>query len=30
MVMREAIQVYANMEDHLDKIEADPAFQDLM
>jgi len=30
VVIREAIQVYANMEDHLDKIEADPAFQEMM
>ena len=30
IVIREAIQVYADMEDHLDKIEADPAFQDMM
>jgi predicted transcriptional regulator len=30
MVIREAIQVYAEMEDHLDKIEADPAFHGMM
>jgi predicted transcriptional regulator len=30
LVIREAIQVYADMEDRLDKIEADPAFQGMM
>lgn len=30
MVVREAIQLYADMEDHLDKIEADPRFQEMM
>jgi predicted transcriptional regulator len=30
VVIREAIQVYADMEDYLDKIEADPAFQGMM
>jgi predicted transcriptional regulator len=30
MVVREAIQYYADMEDHLDKIEADPGFQKMM
>ena len=30
LVIREAIQVYADMEDRLDKIEADPAFQAMM
>ena len=30
VIVREAIQVYADMEDHLDKVEADPAFQDMM
>jgi predicted transcriptional regulator len=30
MVVREAIQLYADMEDRLDKIEADPAFQKIM
>jgi predicted transcriptional regulator len=30
MVVREAIQVYSDMEDRLDKIEADPAFQRMM
>jgi predicted transcriptional regulator len=30
IVIREAIQVYADMEDHLDKIEGDPAFQEMM
>jgi predicted transcriptional regulator len=30
VVIREAIQVYADMEEHLDKIEADPAFQAMM
>ena len=29
-VIREAIQVYADMEEHLDKIEADPSFQEMM
>ena len=28
--VREAIQLYADMEDRLDKIEADPAFQKMM
>jgi predicted transcriptional regulator len=30
MVVREAIQLYADMEDRLDKVEADPAFQKMM
>ena len=30
MVIREAIQLYADMEDRLDKIEGDPAFQKMM
>jgi predicted transcriptional regulator len=30
LVIREAIQVYADMEDRLDRIEADPAFQEMM
>jgi predicted transcriptional regulator len=30
MVVREAIQLYADMEDRLDKIEADPGFQRMM
>src|ERR1700719_4653954 len=30
MVVREAIQLYADMEDRLDKIEADPGFQKMM
>jgi predicted transcriptional regulator len=30
MVIREAIQFYADMEDQLDKIEADPKFQKMM
>jgi len=30
LVIREAIQVYSDMEDRLDKIEADPAFQKMM
>ena len=30
MVVREAIQLYADMEDRLDKIEADSAFQKVM
>lgn len=30
LVVREAIQVYADMEDRLDRIEADPAFQKMM
>jgi predicted transcriptional regulator len=30
MVVREAIQLYADMEEQLDKIEADPAFQKMM
>jgi len=30
VVIREAIQVYADMEERLDKIEADPAFQEMM
>jgi predicted transcriptional regulator len=29
-VIREAIQVYAEQEEYLDKIEADPAFQKMM
>lgn len=30
LIMREAIQVYADMEDHLDKIETNPALQEMM
>ena len=30
MVVREAIQYYADMEDQLDKIEADPKFKKMM
>jgi len=30
MVVREAIQLYADMEDRLEKIEPDPAFQKMM
>jgi predicted transcriptional regulator len=30
VIVREAIQLYADMEDCLDKIEADPAFQKMM
>jgi predicted transcriptional regulator len=30
MVVREAIQFYADMEDELDKVEADPKFQKMM
>jgi predicted transcriptional regulator len=30
MVIREAIKLYSHMEDHLEKIEADPAFQKMM
>jgi predicted transcriptional regulator len=30
LIVRQAIQVYSDMEDRLDKIEADPAFQDMM
>ena len=30
VVIREAIQVYADMEEQLDKIEADPAFRAMM
>jgi predicted transcriptional regulator len=30
MVVREAIQYYADMEDEIDKIEADPKFQKMM
>jgi predicted transcriptional regulator len=30
MVVREAIQLYADIEDRLDEIEADPAFQKMM
>jgi|SRR5580700_7320053 predicted transcriptional regulator len=30
MVVREAIQYYADMEDEIDKIEADPKFQAMM
>jgi predicted transcriptional regulator len=30
MVVREAIQLYADVEDRLDKVEADPAFQEMM
>ena len=30
MVVREAIQLYADMEDYLDRIEADPGFQEMM
>jgi predicted transcriptional regulator len=30
MVVREAIQLYADMEARLDKVESDPAFQEMM
>jgi predicted transcriptional regulator len=30
LVIREAIQVYSDMEDRLERIEADPAFQAMM
>jgi predicted transcriptional regulator len=30
MVVRTAVQLLADMEDRLDRIEADPAFQDMM
>jgi predicted transcriptional regulator len=30
LVVREAVQVYADIEEHLDEIEADPAFQQMM
>lgn len=30
LVVREAIQIYSDMEDRLEKIEADPAFQKMM
>jgi len=30
VIVREAIQLYADMQDRLDKIEADPAFQKMM
>ncbi len=30
LIVRQAIQVYADVEDRLDKIEADPAFQAMM
>jgi predicted transcriptional regulator len=30
LVIREAIQIYSDMEDRLEKIEADPAFQKMM
>jgi predicted transcriptional regulator len=30
LIVRQAIQVYSDMEDRLDKIEADPAFQAVM
>jgi predicted transcriptional regulator len=30
LVIREAIQAYSDMEDRLDRIEADPAFQKMM
>jgi predicted transcriptional regulator len=30
LIIREAIQAYSNMEDRLEKIEADPAFQKMM
>jgi predicted transcriptional regulator len=30
VIVREAIQLYADMEERLDKIEADPAFQKMM
>jgi predicted transcriptional regulator len=30
VIVREAIQLYADMEDRLDKIEADPTFQKMM
>ena len=30
IIIREAIQVYADMEDYLDNVEGDSAFQDMM
>jgi predicted transcriptional regulator len=30
LVIREAIQIYSDMEDRLEKIEADPTFQKMM
>jgi len=30
LIVRQAIQVYSDMEDRLDKVEADPAFQVMM
>ena len=30
LIVRQAIQVYSDMEDRLDQIEADPAFQAMM
>jgi len=30
LIVRQAIQVYSDMEDRLDRIEADPAFQAMM
>ncbi len=30
LVVREAIKLYSNMEDRLERIEADPAFQKMM
>jgi predicted transcriptional regulator len=30
VIVREAIQLYADMEEHLDKIEAKPVFQEMM
>jgi predicted transcriptional regulator len=30
VIVREAIQLYADMEERLDKIEANPAFQEMM
>ena len=30
VIVREAIQLYADMEERLDKIEAEPAFQEMM
>ncbi len=30
VIVREAIQLYADMEERLDRIEADPAFREMM
>jgi predicted transcriptional regulator len=30
LVVREAIQLYADVEDRLDRVEADPGFQEMM